>query len=198
MPTLFASIVETLNNGNGMLLSPPHNNSGHHQHQQQQHQQQPQQSTRGNGGSSSASAATVGGGGVATTGGNERNVSSVSGSVAAATSGGENNIQITQPISAPSSPLASPGAISPSSFCLPTGSAMGTSNGSGSYVCPNGVSSSSMSYANLGASNSNDTADPNWQATKATVLERNAAMFNNELMSDVRFVVGGDFGKCFY
>lgn len=194
--------METLNNGNGMLLSPPHNNSGHQQQQHQQHQQQqpPQQSTRGSGGLSSASAAAAaGGGGVATAGGNERNVSS-SGSVAAATSG-ENNIQITQPISAPSSPLASPGAISPSSFCLPTSStgsaAMGATNGSGSYVCPNGVSSSSLSYANLGVSNSNDTADPNWQATKATVLERNAAMFNNELMSDVRFVVGGDFGKHF-
>ncbi|XP_013100014.1 BTB/POZ domain-containing protein 6-B isoform X3 [Stomoxys calcitrans] len=191
--------VETLNNGNGMLLSPPHNNSGHQQQQQQQHQ--PQQSTRGSGGGggggsgglSSAAAAATGGGGLPTAGGNERNVS---GSVAAASSG-ENNIQITQPISAPSSPLASPGAISPSSFCLPSssaGSTMGAAtNGSGSYVCPNGVSPSSLSYANLGASNSNDTADPNWQATKATVLERNAAMFNNELMSDVRFVVGGDF-----
>ncbi|XP_055908052.1 BTB/POZ domain-containing protein 3 isoform X2 [Eupeodes corollae] len=76
------------------------------------------------------------------------------------------NIQITQPISVPSSPLASPGAVSSSpSFCLPS------SNGS---------------------SNAVDTADPNWQATKATVLERNAAMFNNELMSDVKFVVGSD------
>ncbi|XP_075148057.1 BTB/POZ domain containing protein 3 lute isoform X1 [Haematobia irritans] len=185
--------METLNNGNGMLLSPPHNNSGHQQQHQQQ-QQQPQQSTRGSSGLSSAGAAAAGGG-LPTAGGNERNVNS-SGSVAAASSG-ENNIQITQPISAPSSPLASPGAISPSSFCLPSssaGSTMGAAtNGSGSYVCPNGVSSSSLSYANLGASNSNDTADPNWQATKATVLERNAAMFNNELMSDVRFVVGGDF-----
>ncbi|UYV74606.1 BTBD6 [Cordylochernes scorpioides] len=35
-----------------------------------------------------------------------------------------------------------------------------------------------------------DTLDPNWQACKASVRERNAAMFNNELMSDVRFVVG--------
>ncbi|XP_073816117.1 BTB/POZ domain containing protein 3 lute isoform X2 [Musca autumnalis] len=197
--------VETLNNGNGMLLSPPHNNSGHQQQQQQQQQQhqqqqqqqqQPQHSTRGSGGGGSAAAAI----GLATAGGNERNVSSSSGSAAASASStsGENNIQITQPISAPSSPLASPGAISPSSFCLPSSStgsaAMGAAtNGSGSYVCPNGVSSSSLSYANLGASNSNDTADPNWQATKATVLERNAAMFNNELMSDVRFVVGGDF-----
>lgn len=35
-----------------------------------------------------------------------------------------------------------------------------------------------------------NTLDPNWQATKPTVRERNAAMFNNELMADVRFVVG--------
>ncbi|XP_076318318.1 BTB/POZ domain-containing protein 6-B-like isoform X2 [Tachypleus tridentatus] len=34
------------------------------------------------------------------------------------------------------------------------------------------------------------TIDPNWQAAKATVRERNAAMFNNELMSDVQFIVG--------
>lgn len=37
-----------------------------------------------------------------------------------------------------------------------------------------------------------DTGDPNWQATKPTVRERNAAMFNNELMSDISFVVGSD------
>ncbi|KAL5284365.1 BTBD6.2 family protein [Megaselia abdita] len=78
-----------------------------------------------------------------------------------------NSIQITQPVSAPSSPLASPGPMSHSnSFSMPS------SGGSSSNV--------------------NDTADPNWQATKSTVLERNAAMFNNELMSDVRFVVGID------
>ncbi|XP_047033536.1 BTB/POZ domain-containing protein 6-B isoform X2 [Helicoverpa zea] len=35
------------------------------------------------------------------------------------------------------------------------------------------------------------TLDPNWQATKPTVRERNAAMFNNQLMSDVTFIVGG-------
>jgi len=34
------------------------------------------------------------------------------------------------------------------------------------------------------------TVDPNWQASKPTVRERNAAMFNNELMADIRFVVG--------
>lgn len=34
------------------------------------------------------------------------------------------------------------------------------------------------------------TSDPNWQATKANVRERNAAMFNNDLMSDITFIVG--------
>lgn len=34
------------------------------------------------------------------------------------------------------------------------------------------------------------TLDPNWQASKPTVRERNAAMFNNDLMADVRFLVG--------
>ncbi|XP_065371659.1 BTB/POZ domain-containing protein 3 isoform X1 [Calliphora vicina] len=180
--------METLNNGNGMLLSPPHNNSGHQQQQQQQ------QSTRGGGGASTTATAAASAS-VAAAGGNERSVSS-STAAAASASAGENNLQITQPISAPSSPLASPGAISPTSFCLPsssTAAAVATSNGSGSYVCPNGANAGNMSYANVGASNANDTADPNWQATKATVLERNAAMFNNELMSDVTFVVGDDF-----
>lgn len=37
---------------------------------------------------------------------------------------------------------------------------------------------------------SGSTLDPNWQATKPTVRERNAAMFNNDLMADVRFIVG--------
>lgn len=74
-------------------------------------------------------------------------------------------MQVTQPNSAPSSPLASPGAVSSSpSFCIPSS----------------------------GSSNAVDTADPNWQATKITVLERNAAMFNNELMADVKFIVGSD------
>ncbi|KAG1652192.1 BTB/POZ domain-containing protein 3 [Nymphon striatum] len=34
------------------------------------------------------------------------------------------------------------------------------------------------------------TKDENWQAQSASVRDRNAAMFNNELMSDVHFIVG--------
>ncbi|XP_047523317.1 BTB/POZ domain-containing protein 6-B isoform X1 [Pieris napi] len=34
------------------------------------------------------------------------------------------------------------------------------------------------------------TLDPNWQATKVTIRDRNAAMFNNQLMADVTFIVG--------
>lgn len=37
---------------------------------------------------------------------------------------------------------------------------------------------------------SNHTLSPNWQATKSGIRERNAAMFNNELMADVYFSVG--------
>lgn len=40
------------------------------------------------------------------------------------------------------------------------------------------------------------TLDPNWQATKPTVRERNAAMFNNQLMSDITFVVGSPGPYC--
>lgn len=38
--------------------------------------------------------------------------------------------------------------------------------------------------------NINATNDPNWQATRPTIRERNAAMFNNELMADIHFIVG--------
>ena len=34
------------------------------------------------------------------------------------------------------------------------------------------------------------TRDPNWQSTKCSVRERNAAMFNNSLMADIYFLVG--------
>lgn len=76
------------------------------------------------------------------------------------------NLQVTQPSSMPSSPLTSPGAQSCST----------------SFTIPNNIFTI-------------DTGDPNWQATKSTVRERNAAMFNNELMSDISFVVGSD-GMC--
>ena len=66
-------------------------------------------------------------------------------------------MQITQPASAPTSPLASPN-LTTTSFTL---------------MCPG-----------------QSTVVPNWQASKPTVRERNAAMFNNELMADIRFVVG--------
>lgn len=46
---------------------------------------------------------------------------------------------------------------------------------------------SSLSLFNINATN-----DPNWQATRPTIRERNAAMFNNELMSDVHFIVGSN------
>lgn len=81
---------------------------------------------------------------------------------------------ITQPSSIPSSPLASPGALSSTSFCLQSTS----NNNAHSFMDTTDV-----------------TADPNWQATKPTVRERNAAMFNNDLMADIKFVVGCDGEK---
>jgi BTB/POZ domain-containing protein 3/6 len=80
---------------------------------------------------------------------------------------------ITQPSSLPSSPLGSPGAQSATTFCL--------------------HSPSAISATNISTHEGDDpTTDPNWQATKPTVRERNAAMFNNELMADIKFVVGCD------
>jgi BTB/POZ domain-containing protein 3/6 len=78
-----------------------------------------------------------------------------------------NNLLVTQPSSAPNSPIAnSPSAQSSSSFCL---------------------HSSALS---INQESENPTNDPNWQANKASVRERNAVMFNNELMADVKFLVG--------
>ena len=39
--------------------------------------------------------------------------------------------------------------------------------------------------------------DNDWQSTKMTVLERNSHMFNNSLMSDIKFTCGESKGKCF-
>uniref|UniRef100_A0A182JBR2 BTB domain-containing protein n=1 Tax=Anopheles atroparvus TaxID=41427 RepID=A0A182JBR2_ANOAO len=109
--------------------------------------------------------------------------------VAAATAAGSQNVrlenmQVTQPCSAPSSPtIASPGALSSTSFCLANGGAGGPGGGVGF-----GSHHSSVITSTTAA----DTADPNWQANKSTVRERNAAMFNNDLMADIRFIVGSD------
>lgn len=77
-------------------------------------------------------------------------------------------MQITQPASAPNSPLSSPNIVQTTTSTSPVNI----------FVVPN-------------------TADPNWQASKPTVRERNAAMFNNELMADVKFVVGSSGEKYF-
>lgn len=69
-------------------------------------------------------------------------------------------MQITQPASVPNSPLSSPSIVQTTS-----------ASPVNFTVVPN-------------------TTDPNWQASKSTVRERNAAMFNNELMADVKFLVG--------
>lgn len=53
------------------------------------------------------------------------------------------------------------------------------------------LSSLSSPITQLNLSSPEDcTQDPNWQATKPTVRKRNAAMFNNNLMADIIFIVG--------
>uniref|UniRef100_UPI00358FA7C0 BTB/POZ domain-containing protein 3-like isoform X2 n=1 Tax=Myxine glutinosa TaxID=7769 RepID=UPI00358FA7C0 len=51
--------------------------------------------------------------------------------------------------------------------------------------------------AESGNINNNHFTTTNWQGLYATIRERNAVMFNNELMADVHFVVGvqGDFQR---
>lgn len=55
---------------------------------------------------------------------------------------------------------------------------------------PCGTSSTPSPTASPAPPPGSATLDPNWQATKPTVRERNAAMFNNQLMADITFVVG--------
>ncbi|KAF4527360.1 hypothetical protein B566_EDAN001139 [Ephemera danica] len=80
------------------------------------------------------------------------------------------SILVTQPASAPNSPLASPNSLT------------ATFNLSPPLSPPAGQS----------------TQDPNWQASRPTVRERNAAMFNNELMADIHFIVGSPSSSVFY
>lgn len=93
------------------------------------------------------------------------------------------NMQVTQPTSPLDSPLPSPISLHSTSFSLPSSSHYHLLH------CSNGSAGSSNSSSTNGAA---DTGDPNWQAGKSTVRERNAAMFNNELMADVQFIVGSE------
>ena len=42
---------------------------------------------------------------------------------------------------------------------------------------------------------SNTKCDQDWQLNKKTVLERNSHMFNNPLMSDIKFTCGESEGE---
>lgn len=61
-----------------------------------------------------------------------------------------------------------------------------------SYSPPSSLTSSlySGTFSAPLISGSEQTSEFNWQASKSNVRERNAAMYNNKLMSDVTFVVG--------
>ena len=109
-------------------------------------------------------------------------------------------MQITQPCSPSSSPLASPNALNLAHFQLPTSSSghsaklASSSSAASSSLAGGGAANSShaIGLALVSAANSSDTADPNWQANKSSVRDRNAAMFNNDLMADIKFIVGAD------
>lgn len=45
-------------------------------------------------------------------------------------------------------------------------------------------------YHQQNLNNNNTIPAPNWQGLYPTIRERNAVMFNNDLMADVHFVVG--------
>jgi hypothetical protein len=63
----------------------------------------------------------------------------------------------------------------------------GSSNSAGSSSA-----SSSQSSSSIQSHHSNSHPVYNWQATKTTVKERFAFMFNNEILCDVHFIVGRD------
>lgn len=81
----------------------------------------------------------------------------------------------------PSAPLRSPGGSSNGSAAS---ASVGGAAGGPDLLLASGPSSQLL---RLGPG---QTRDPNWQASRVSVRERNAAMFRNELMSDVRFLVG--------
>ena len=60
----------------------------------------------------------------------------------------------------------------------------------GNSSLPTSPSQQNATYSLLFSSASLSTRDLNWQAKKHSLRERNAAMFNNDLMSDIRFLVG--------
>lgn len=122
----------------------------------------------------------------------------VQGSSTASSSGATNNnnnnksignMQITQPLSSPlDSPLPSPVSSINSMFALQMD---GSAAGAGCNLLSDGSEwqSTSLRQSLYGRA---DTSDPNWQGKKCSVRERNAMMFNNELMSDIAFLVGAD------
>jgi BTB/POZ domain-containing protein 3/6 len=83
------------------------------------------------------------------------------------------NVQVTQPGSCPTSPVGVPRPLS--------------ANSSDSAGCDNANNAVAQLCRSLEVLS---TSDPNWQSHKCNVRERNAAVFNNELMADVHFVVG--------
>lgn len=70
------------------------------------------------------------------------------------------------------------------------GGSSGASNCSYSGNNNNGSGSSSSGVSSACSSSSSPTPHYNWQATKTNVKERFAFMFNNEILSDVHFIVG--------
>ncbi|ODM90216.1 BTB/POZ domain-containing protein 3 [Orchesella cincta] len=133
--------------------------------------------------------------------------------------GGEGNALLlnqSQSMSLPTSPLPSPRSTFSTRFFLESGTSGGSSGffGSGGVTTPNSQLSQSQnrvsviqredsgSTATLATPSSSSskrsqdsTRELDWQSSKATVRERNSAMCNNELMSDVHFLVSNNGGE---
>jgi hypothetical protein len=113
------------------------------------------------------------------------------------------DVLITQPYSLPTSPVASPRPSSSTSLGLGLSPAPSPSPVPSRAFC----SSSNIQNTSSGAKDAvkkttyaeavgldNSTEEQDWQASKTGVRERNAAMCNNELMADIRFIVSNNGG----
>lgn len=111
-----------------------------------------------------------------------------------------------QSLSLPASPIPSPRSTIATRLCLESTSSSGIdSDGSSTptVLLHNHVRASAIQREDSGISGtvtsfstrSHDlTHEIDWQSSKATVRERNAAMCNNELMADVHFLVNNNGG----
>jgi len=116
-------------------------------------------------------------------------------------SSSKNEVLITQPYSLPTSPVASPrpssSAISVLVSSVSTPSPSPVPPASSSVIVnqnENQLTKEIRKVMKDSITTDNSTDEQDWQASKTGVRERNAAMCNNDLMADIRFIVSNNGG----